>query len=455
MLKAMEPFKIKSFQSVSLLPRETREALLKAANYNIFNLESQHVYIDLLTDSGTGAQSLDQWASMTNPGFSNPESSCIQELKKTIRNITGFEHVFPAHQGRAAEYLFCKHILKKGDIVISNSLFDTTRAHIEATGATGIDLPDNNSLFTGDINLIEFDELLNRYKQNIRLVIITCTNNTYGGAPVSMGNIKRISSICRQKNILILTDACRFAENIYFVKTMDKQYASSSLQDIAQEMFSYFDGAFMSLKKDGLSNMGGIFATSKDSLADLIEDDVLAKGSLHTFGGITAEDARACTVGLNEVMDERYLQYRLQQTKLLGEALLKRNVPILQPVGGHAIYVEAGKILSHLSSSQYPALALTCSAYVEGGVRCIAYNNVMSSLLPDGTRDTRPQEYVRLCVPNRTYTINQLLYVAEIFDDLAKRANLISGMRMVKTSNVLRHLMAEFEPENDELIAEK
>lgn len=213
----MEPFKIKSFQSASLLPRETRKALLKASNYNVFNLESQHVYIDLLTDSGTGAQSLDQWASMTNPGFSNPESSCIQELKKTIRNITGFEHVFPAHQGRAAEHIFCRHILKKGDIVISNSLFDTTRAHVEATGAIGIDLPDNNSLFTGDIDLAEFDELFNRYKPNIRLVIITCTNNTYGGCPVSMGNIKRISSICRQKNILILMDACRFAENIYFV----------------------------------------------------------------------------------------------------------------------------------------------------------------------------------------------------------------------------------------------
>ena len=449
----MEPFKIKSIQSINFSSVETRKALLKKAKYNVFKLKSEDVYIDLLTDSGTGAMSLDQWASLTNPGFSSLNSSCIQEFKKTIRDITGFKHVFPAHQGRAGELIFFKHLLKKGDIVISNSLFDTTRAHVESSGAEGIDLPDSSSSFPGDIDLVKFYKLFNQSKLNIRLVIITCTNNTCGGSPVSMENIKLISTACREKNIPILIDACRFAENAYFIKIMDNRYASSNLKDITREMFSYFDGTVMSLKKDGLSNMGGFLASNNDSWAELIADDVLTKGSSNTYGGMTAEDVRACTIGLREVMSERYLQYRVHQTKLLGQALLKYNVPILQPVGGHAVYVVANKILPHLSFNQFPAWAVTCAVYIEGGIRSVELGNIMFGMSPDGSKRTHPYEYVRLAIPRRKYTLNHLLYVAKVFGNVTEKASLICGMRIVKASLILRHFTAELEPEQEELIS--
>lgn len=454
LLESMEPFKISSFQRINLCSRETRKALLKKLKYNLFNLKSHQVYIDLLTDSGTGTQSLDQLVSMVKPGVSGPDSSCVKEFRDAIRNITGFKHVYPTHQGRAAELIYCKHLLKKGDVVLSNSLFDTTRAHVESSGAEGIDLPSDNHEFSGDIDLFKFNETLNRHKENIRLVIITCTNNTCGGCPVSMDNIREVSALCRQRSIPILIDACRFAENVYFIKKLDKNYTSTSLHDIAREMFAYFDGAAMSLKKDGLSNMGGFLATNDKSLAELITDDVLTKGSWHTYGGMTAEDIRACTVGLNEVLDEHYLCYRITQTQLLGQALLKHNVPIIEPIGGHAVYVKADKILTHLSFGQFPAWALNCSVYLEGGIRCVELGNVMFGKLPDGSERIHPYEYVRLAIPRRTYTLSHLLYVAKTFGDITEKARLISGMRILKASNILRHFTAELEPENEELISD-
>ncbi|XP_014791033.1 tryptophanase isoform X2 [Octopus bimaculoides] len=452
LLQAMEPYKIKVFYPTKLISREDRINCLTEAHYNPFLLKSDDIFIDLLTDSGTGSQSAAQWSAMINAGHSTINSEYVTQFIRTIQHVTKFKHVFPVHQGRGAEDLVAKLLLNKNSVVLSNSLFDTTRAHVESSGAMGIDLAATSSKFMGDVNVEKFKESLDKYGSWIHLVIITCTNNVVAGAPVSMQNIEVITKLCRTNNIPVFMDACRFVENAYFIKTLDEKYSKHTIIDIAHEMFSHFDGASMSLKKDGISNGGGFLALNNDKWAKEIFDIVEYKSGYSTFGGITGANLAACTVGISEAMNENYLRSRIHQAKLLAGFLEDNNVPVFKPVGAHAVYVKANEALPHLEFAKYPAWSLNCAVYIEGGIRCGEIGNVMFGESPDGSKHTHPFEYVRLALPRRTYTVNHLHFVAKVFGNVTKKAQLVHGMEIVKSSHLLRHFTIWMKPINDILI---
>ncbi|GAB1609293.1 hypothetical protein Ahia01_001214800 [Argonauta hians] len=377
----MEPYKIKVFYPVNVISRAERLNLLKEAHYNPFLVKAKYIFIDLLTDSGTGSQSSAQWSAMANAGHSTINSKYVKDFEKTIKHITNFKYVFPVHQGRGAEELVAKLLLKKDSIVLSNSLFDTTRAHVESTGAIGIDLVASNTKFKGDVDTGKFKEHLEKYGSRVHLVIVTCTNNVVAGAPVSMQNIEEITKLCRDRKIPVFIDACRFVENAYFIKIMDEKYSKCTILHIVQEMFSHFDGSTMSLKKDGISNEGGFLAFNDDKWGQEIFDIVEYKSGYSTYGGITGMNLAACTVGISEAMNENYLRSRIHQAKLLADFLEDNNIPIFKPVGAHAVYVKANEVLPHLEFLKYSAWSLACAVYIEGGIRTSEIGNVISEFM--------------------------------------------------------------------------
>ncbi len=455
----IEPFRIKTVEPIRQTTREQRETALKDAGYNLFQLPAEDVLIDLLTDSGTGAMSSAQWAGMMRGDESYAGATSFFTFEAAVRNITGLKHVIPTHQGRAAERILFGAMITEGDTVPNNTHFDTTRANVEYRGAIALDIPIPQGIqpqlihpFKGNINLENLEQLLSQDDSQVPLVMITVTNNSGGGQPVSMANIRAASELCRRFNVPIFLDACRFAENAWFIKIREEGYADKSPLAIAQEMFSYVDGCTMSAKKDGLANIGGFLALNDDQLAQLCKNVLIMTEGFPTYGGLAGYDLEAIAVGLHEVVQEDYLQYRVRSVAYLGDILTKANIPIVQPPGGHAIYIDAKEMLSHLPQHEYPAWALSLVLYLEGGIRSVEIGSVMFGQQPDGSELPASMELVRLAFPRRVYTQSHVDYLAEVLIHVNSIKDRIRGMRIIESPPILRHFTAHLEPIHDSLI---
>ena len=448
----VEPYKIKTVEPIKLLSYPEREQKLKQANFNLFNLKSEDVFIDLLTDSGTSAMSDNQWAGLMLGDEAYSGSKSYYNLEKTVQEIFGFKQIIPVHQGRAAEHIFFATVLKKGDYVPSNTHFDTTRANITYTGAVPVDLviqpKDCEHPFKGNIDLEKLEDFIKKVgKEKIPLATLTITNNSVGGQPVSLQNIKETRALLSKYKIPLYIDACRFAENAYFIKKREKGYENKSIKEICQEMFSYAEGCLMSAKKDGLANMGGFFACNDETLADKVTHFLVLFEGFRTYGGLAGRDLEAIARGLQEVLDEDYLSFRINQVKYLGDQLDKLGVPIVKPTGGHAVFVDGGAMLSHIKKENYPAQALACALYKEGGVRSVEVGGLMLShkdketgkmIFPDA-------DLVRLAIPRRVYTNSHMDYVAGVFEEVKKKKDKVKGLKLVYEAPWLRHFTAKLE----------
>jgi len=450
----IEPFRIRSVEPIRFTTTSERKKLLAEAGYNPFLLKARDVLIDLLTDSGTGAMSSQQWSGMLASDESYAGSSSFYNLESAVCDITGFKHVIPTHQGRAAENILFTTIANKGDVIPSNTHFDTTRAHVEHAGAEARDLvideghqPQNQHPFKGNMDLDKLrDTILEVGAQNIPVIMITITNNSGGGQPVSMENIRLVSEIAHEHNIPFFIDACRFAENAWFIKMREEDYAHMTPLEIARQMFSYADGCTMSAKKDGMANIGGFLAMNSDELASNCRNlEILTEG-FPTYGGMAGYDMEAVARGLYEALNEDYLRYRIRSIAYLGEKLIGAGVPIVQPTGGHAVYLDAKEILSHIPPKQYPAWSLNNALYLLGGVRGVEIGTVMFGMQPDGTEKPASMELVRLAFPRRVYTQSHVDYLSEVIIATYEQRKRLVGYRIVEGSNVLRHFSAKLEP---------
>ncbi len=448
----VEPYKIKTVEPIKLLSFPEREQKLKQAHFNLFNLKSEDVFIDLLTDSGTSAMSDNQWAGLMVGDEAYSGSKSYYNLEKTVQDIFGYKQVIPVHQGRAAEHIFFATVLKKGDYVPSNTHFDTTRANIAYTGAVPVDLviqpKDCEHPFKGNMDLERLENLIKKVgKEKIPLATLTITNNSVGGQPVSLQNIKDMKSLLSQYKIPLYIDACRFAENAYFIKKREKGYENRSIKEICREIFSYAEGCLMSAKKDGLANMGGFFACNDETLAEKVTHFLVLFEGFRTYGGLAGRDLEAIARGLQEVLDEDYLSFRINQVKYLGDQLDKLGVPIVKPTGGHAVFVDGGAMLSHIKNENYPAQALACTLYKEGGVRSVEVGGLMLSrkdkesgkmIFPDA-------DLVRLAIPRRVYTNSHMDYVAGVFEVVKKKKDKVKGLKLIYEAPWLRHFTAKLE----------
>ncbi|BBU61521.1 tryptophanase [Methylosinus sp. C49] len=450
----IEPFRIKMTEALPITRRNTREERLKAAHYNVFLLDAEDITIDLLTDSGTGAMSDRQWAALMMGDESYAGSRSWRRFEKTIRDITGFEHIFPTHQGRAAERILAATRLKPGDIVPNNSHFDTTRANIEYVGATALDLPSAKAAdihaethFKGDIDLAALERTLEREGKKIPFCMLTATNNTGGGQPISLDNIRAAKALLTRRGIPLVLDACRFAENAYFIKLWEKGYADRALIDIAREMFSLCDAATMSAKKDGLANIGGFFACNDDRWAEDFRNLLILTEGFPTYGGLAGRDLEAIAVGLEEALEEEYQRYRHATVEYLASRLIARGVPIVRPAGGHAVFIDAAGFCPHLSAKDFPGVGLTAALYLEGGVRGVELGSVMfGRRAEDGTETPAPRELVRLAFPRRVYTQSHFDYVIEAIENVFRERAAIPPFRIVRQAPFLRHFTAHFAP---------
>lgn len=451
----IEPFKIKSVEPIYFNTKEHRETILTQAFYNPFLIKANDVLIDLLTDSGTSAMSSNQWAGMMKGDESYAGSSSFFHFESVIKEITGYPIAIPTHQGRAAEKILFSILGGKGKYFISNTLFDTTRANIEFSGATGIDLPCEEGKhpsipapFKGNMNVEALKQTIKeKGAANIPMVIMTVTNNSGGGQPVSMQNIKEVSRVCKAYQIPFFIDACRFAENCYFIKLREEGYASVPVPQIAAELFSYADGCTMSAKKDAFANIGGFLAMKDSELANSCRNLLIITEGFTTYGGLAGRDLEAIAIGLQEVMDENYLQYRIRSIEYLTNKLINAGVPVMQPAGGHAVYIDAKAFLPHIPPAQYPGQALACALYTEGGIRSVEIGSLMfgkydanHQLIP------APMELVRLAIPRRAYTQSHIDYVAEIIIDVFAQKEKIGGLSIIEETPLLRHFTAKLKP---------
>ncbi len=445
----VEPFRIKSVEPIRFTTRREREQLLRDAHYNLFLLAADNVVIDLLTDSGTGAMSTHQWAAVMEGDESYAGSRSFDRFKHSVQDIFGYKHVIPTHQGRAAERILFHVMCKKGDVVPNNSHFDTTRANVEFAGAEAIDLPLPEARqpgtvlpFKGNMNVDALQELIDRVgRERIPLVMLTVTNNSGGGQPVSMANARAVSDLCHKHGIPLYFDACRFAENAYFIKLREPGYADKSPKEIAQEMLSLGDGCTMSAKKDGMANIGGFLCTNDDLLARQEENLLILTEGYPTYGGLAGRDLEAVAVGLQESLDEDYLRYRLASTAYLGNHLSERGVPIVLPPGGHAIYIDAKAFLPHIPLEQFPGVALAAELYLEGGIRSVEIGSLMFG-------KAAQMELVRLAIPRRVYTQSHIDYVVEVILRVWEQRTKIKGMQLTYEAPFLRHFTAHLEPVN-------
>ncbi len=456
----IEPFRIKTVEPIRQTTREQRAAALQAARHNLFLLKAEDVLIDLLTDSGTGAMSSNQWAGMMRGDESYAGARSFYAFESVVRDITGFKHVIPTHQGRAAERILFRAALQPGDVVPNNTHFDTTRANIEYREATALDLPIAEGRqpqvlhpFKGNIDLVALERALRAHLNKVPLVMITVTNNSGGGQPVSMANIRAASELCRRHKVPFFLDACRFAENAWFIKTREDGYADKTPLEIAREMFSYADGCTMSAKKDGLANIGGFLALNDDDLAQRCKNNLILTEGFVTYGGLAGYDLEAIAVGLREALDEDYLRYRIRSVEYLADKLAAAGIPMVQPSGGHALYLDAQRWLAHIPQAEYPAWALSLVLYLEGGIRSVEIGSVMFGRQPDGTERPASMELVRLAFPRRVYTQSHVDYLAEVLLYVNTLADRIRGVRLVAAPPTLRHFTAEFEPAHGSLIA--
>ncbi|MBC7643601.1 MAG: tryptophanase [Thermoleophilia bacterium] len=458
-MREPEPFRIKMIEPIRRTTRDERAALIAAAGYNLFDVRADDVMVDLLTDSGTGAMSHTQWGSLMQGDESYAGSRSFHRFRETIEDIFGFEYVVPTHQGRAAEHLYFGMIVSTGKTVLANAHFDTTRAHVEITGAEAIDLPCIESAelqtpapFKGNIDLARLETLLGDSDTNVACVVMTLTNNTGGGQPVSMANLRAASKLARAASVPMVLDIARFAENAYFVQQREEGYANIAVSAIVREMSDLADVMLMSAKKDGLVNIGGFIAMrDNETHARIIERSIVFEG-FPTYGGLAGRDIEALATGLREVLDESYLRYRVNQVAHLAECIQEAGVPIVTPPGGHAVYLDAGAFLPHLTADQFPAQALGVALYVEGGVRGVEIGSNMAGRDPQTGVNRHPShELLRLAVPRRTYTHTQLETVAEALERIARRSQSVPGLKMTYEAPVLRHFTARFEtlPIND------
>lgn len=451
----IEPFRVKSVEQIKFTTREHREEVLRQAGYNLFLIAAEDVLIDLLTDSGTGAMSAKQWGAMMVGDESYAGSRSFFRLEAVVRKITGFKHVIPTHQGRAAERILFSTAVKAGDVIPNNTHFDTTRANIEYAGAEARDLvipegrqPGVIHPFKGNMDLEALRQTIAEVgREHIPMVMLTLTNNSGGGQPVSMANIRAVSEIAHAHGIPLIIDACRFAENSWFIKQREEGYADKTPLEIARETFSYADGCTMSAKKDGLANIGGFLALNDDALAAQCRNLLILTEGFPTYGGLAGYDMEAIAQGLEEVLEEDYLRYRIRVTAYLAEALLKIGVPIVQPPGGHAVYIDARAMLPHIPPCQYPAQALAVELYREGGVRSVEIGSLMfGKPQPDGTEKPAVLELVRLTIPRRVYTQSHMDYVIEVISRVNARKDSIQGFRIVEQAPFLRHFSARLAP---------
>jgi len=456
----IEPFRIKVVEPIRHTTREQREVALKEAGHNLFLLHADDVLIDLLTDSGTGAMSAEQWSGMMRGDESYAGGKSFYRFEAAVKEITGFEFVLPTHQGRAAERILSSTLFKPGDIVPNNTHFDTTRANVEAAGAVALDLPiavgrEPQTLhpFKGNIDLEALERVLLENPGKVPAVFITVTNNSGGGQPVSMANIRQASGLCKEYGVPFFLDCCRYAENAWFIKMREEGYADRSPLEIAQEMFSYAQGATMSAKKDGMSNIGGFLALSDPELAVRCKNQLILTEGFPTYGGLAGYDLEALAVGFKEALDEEYLRYRIRSVAYLGDRLTKTGIPIVQPPGGHAIYIDAKAMLPHIPQSQYPAWALSLAMYLEGGIRSVEIGSVMFGMGADGVEKPAAMELVRMAFPRRVYTQSHVDYLAEVMDHVHSIKERIKGVRIVEAPKVLRHFSARLEPIGGQVLA--
>jgi len=452
----IEPFRIKTVEPLRVTTRAERERILADAGGNLFNVRAEDVLIDLLTDSGTSAMSARQWAGLIDGDESYAGARSFYRFERTVRELTGFKHIIPTHQGRASEKILFEILGGPGKVIPNNTHFDTTRANIEISGAEAVDLPVKEALdpslirdFKGNMDITALERLLKQQGPGrIPLVMMTVTNNSCAGQPVSMGCIRRVSELCRSYGIPFFIDACRFAENAWFIKQREPGCKGRSVKQLAQEMFSYADGCTMSGKKDGLVNIGGFLAMNDDALAQKARNILIVTEGFPTYGGLAGRDLEAFAQGLEEVVDEDYLKYRIRSVAYVVEKLDALGVPVFKPAGGHAVYLDAAAFLPHVPAREYPGQALACALYLEGGIRACEIGSVMFGRDDPGTGEFQPArlEMVRLAIPRRVYTQSHMDYVVECVGEVFARRNAIRGVRIAWEPPILRHFTARFEP---------
>jgi tryptophanase len=444
--RIIEPFRIKAVEPLKMTTREERVEMLAQAGWNLFRIPAEDILIDLLTDSGTGAMSADQWAGIMRGDESYAGARSWYRFRDRVQEITGFRHIIPTHQGRAAERILFSCLGVSGRVVVSNTHFDTTRANVEFLGGKAVDVPIPEALcpseehpFKGNMDLEALERVLGGDEGEVACVIATLTNNSGGGQPASMENLRATRDLCRRHKVRFYLDACRFAENAYFIKVREKGYADKSVEEIAHEIFALADGATFSAKKDGLANIGGFLASNDDQLANQERALLVLSEGFPTYGGMAGRDLEAIAVGLHEVLDENYLRYRVASTRYLGEGLLRVGMPIVRPPGGHAVYVDAGAFLPHIPAGEFPAQALGCAFYLEGGIRGVEIGSLMFG-------GNAPLELLRLAIPRRVYTKSHIDYVIDVAEEVAALRKELSGFRIVEEPPHLRHFTAKLAP---------
>jgi tryptophanase len=451
----IEPFRIKMTEPIQLTTREQRIEKLEKAQYNVFYLDAEDCIIDLLTDSGTGAMSSNQWAALMLADESYAGSRSWKKFDKVVKNITGFRHVFPTHQGRAAEGILAQALLKKGDVIPNNSHFDTTRANIEFVGADAVDLlcrecyrTQEKLPFKGNMDLNKLEKCIqDNGSDRIPFAMITITNNTGGGQPVSIANLKAVKKILKKHDIPLIIDACRFAENAFFIREREPSYKDIPLLNIAREIFSYADAATMSCKKDGLANIGGFLACNDDRWAEKFRNLLILREGFPTYGGLAGRDLEAIAVGLMEALEYDYQVYRHATVRYMGKRLESLQIPFVKPVGGHAVFLDARDFLPHIPIDRYPGIGLVNALYIEGGIRAVELGSVMFGKTDkNGQEIPAPLELVRLAFPRRVYTQSHFDYVLEVIEEVWKNRKDIGGYRITYQPEFLRHFTCHFQP---------
>ena len=450
----IEPFRIKTVEPLGFTTAAERRRVLRAASYNVFNIRADKVLIDFLTDSGTSAMSAEQWACLMRGDESYAGARSFFVFERAVRALTGYRHILPVHQGRAAERILMNVACGPGKSVLSNSHFDTTRANVEAAGASAVDLPvpealhfDRPGPFKGDMDLRALESSIRKLgPANIPMIIMTLTNNSLGGQPVSMGNLRRVAKIAGRHKIPVILDVARFAENAYFIKLREPGYGKRTAREIAREMFSYGSGCMMSAKKDGLVNIGGFLALNSPAWVRKARELLILGEGFPTYGGLAGRDLETMARGLEEVLDEEYLAYRLRSTEYLADGLRKAGVPIVEPPGGHAVYVDAKRFLPHIRPERFPGQALVCELYATAGIRAVEIGSLMFGHGTGKSFVAARMELVRLAVPRRVYTQSHIDFVIEVFADIVRRKKSIRGLRLLEDAPRLRHFTAKLAP---------